>query len=42
MPGLYAGGDCISCNDNGGGGMSGAVNAGFIGGTAAGEYLKKI
>jgi fumarate reductase flavoprotein subunit len=42
MPGLYAGGDCISCNGNGGGGMSGAVNAGFIGGTAAGEYLKKI
>jgi fumarate reductase flavoprotein subunit len=42
MPGLYAGGDGISCNDNGGGGMSGAVNSGYIGGTSAGEYLKKI
>jgi succinate dehydrogenase/fumarate reductase flavoprotein subunit len=42
MPGLYAGGDGTSCNDNGGGGLSGAVNSGYVGGISAGEYLKKI
>ena len=42
MPGLFAGGDGTSCNDNGGSGLSRAVNSGYIGGTSAGSYLKKI
>jgi len=39
MPGLFAGGDGVSFDGKGGGGLPGAVYNGYIGGITAGKYI---
>ena len=42
MPGLFAGGDGVSFDGKGGGGLPGAVYNGYLGGIAAGKYISNV